>query len=281
MVRLFLTVLFVGFSGSVLAELPDAPGAPGADNASPIINSLPRPAESSIETAIPASVRMLNELKSLRLEMQALRNEVEQQGHDMEGLKRRQRDMYLDIDRRLAQRNSPDMAGSSDSVENIGSTVTPNSTVSEAQTLTPRVSGEAAVVEASVEDEKLEQKRYSSAFQLVKDGHYDEAVVSFRSFLQDYPNSKYSDNAQYWIAECFYVGQKYALAATEFNKVLVDYPKSSKVSGALLKIGIIHLEQGENQKAKEILNSVVDKYPNTTVSQLALNRLKKLATAPQ
>lgn len=267
MSRWLFLVPLVGLTGVVLAETEQLP-QPMNDTSAPRLDALPEPTEPVSQTSIPASLRVLNELKALRQEVQLLRNEVEQQGHDIEGLKRRQRDMYLDIDRRLSQAGSSGEAFASSSDGESGKPkATPAKTVQNS----------VASAKTDAESEKQEQERYSSAFQLVKDGHYEEAIVSFRAFLQDYPQSKYSDNAQYWIAECFYVTQKYDSASTEFNKVIADYPDSTKVSGSLLKIGIIHLEKGENDKAKEVLTSVVDRYPNTTVSQLALNRLKKMA----
>src|SRR6185503_10281353 len=47
------------------------------------------------------SVELLNRLNALQQEVQSLRGIVEQQGNEIEGLKKRQRDQYIDLDSRL------------------------------------------------------------------------------------------------------------------------------------------------------------------------------------
>ena len=44
---------------------------------------------------------MLDQITSLQGEVQQLRGDIEVQNHTLEGLQKRQRDLYLDIDRRL------------------------------------------------------------------------------------------------------------------------------------------------------------------------------------
>jgi tol-pal system protein YbgF len=123
---------------------------------------------------------------------------------------------------------------------------------------------------------KGEKASYQSAFNLLMDRKYDQAVKSFRSFLTQYPGSRLADNAQYWLAEANYVTRNFEVAESEFNKVITAHPRSSKVSDAMLKIGYIQYEKKQWSAAKDTLNSVVNRYPNSTASQLAKKRLSKM-----
>ena len=54
---------------------------------------------------------LLMRLDSLQREVQQLRGEVELQNHAMDALKKRQRDLYLDVDKRLGQIKAPVQPG--------------------------------------------------------------------------------------------------------------------------------------------------------------------------
>lgn len=129
---------------------------------------------------------------------------------------------------------------------------------------------------APYREAKGEKSSYQTAFNLLMDRKYDQAVRSFRSFLTKYPNSRLADNAQYWLAEANYVTRNFDAANTEFKKVITDHPRSTKVSDAMLKIGYIQYEKKQWSAANETLNNVVNRYPNSTASQLAKKRLSKM-----
>ena len=98
----------------------------------------------------------------------------------------------------------------------------------------------------------------------------------FTSFLKSYPTGPYSDNAQYWLGESYYVNRQFQPALGEFSKLLQSYPDSAKVSHAKLKLGLIYAETGETERAKKLLEEVVAKYPNTPQARLAQERLQKI-----
>ncbi len=121
-----------------------------------------------------------------------------------------------------------------------------------------------------------EKSSYQQAFNLLMDRKYDNAKQSFQTFLVKYPNSRLADNAQYWLAEANYVTRDFDVAQTEFTKVIKIHPGSPKVSDALLKIGYIQYEKKQWAAAKDTLSVVMNRYPNTTASQLAKKRLDKM-----
>ena len=120
------------------------------------------------------------------------------------------------------------------------------------------------------------QALYNNAYDDYVRGSYDLAVQQFREYLKNFPDTEFSDNAAYWIGECYYRQSRFRQAITEFDSVLDRYPGSDKVPSALLKKGYAHLEQGEQSKGMAQLQYVVREYPSSDEARLAGQRLREL-----
>lgn len=229
---------------------------------------------------------MLVRLEELQKDVQELRGSVEVQAHDIEGIKQRQRDLYLDIDRRLRQFetagvNSPPAAMSGSPPAQPGMNMTPPvdmprpiESVSPPGQIPENASANAGM-EQNV-DTLAEQTAYQSAFNVLKEGRYDEAINEFSAFLLRYPNGQFSGNAQYWLGEANYVTRRFPAAVEEFNKVLVSYPDSNKVPDAMLKLGFSYYELSDWDQTNTILKQLVERFPKSTAAQLAQNRLHRM-----
>ena len=125
----------------------------------------------------------------------------------------------------------------------------------------------------SPEDEKA---AYDQAFQSLKDLKYADAATQFSTFVDQYPNSEYADNAQYWLGESYYVTRNYDIALEAFQGLLATYPDSPKVADGLLKIGYTHYELKQWDQARAALTQVQEQYPNTTLARLAGSRLRSM-----
>ncbi|MCG6937442.1 MAG: tol-pal system protein YbgF [Gammaproteobacteria bacterium] len=206
-------------------------------------------------------LRQQNEsIQSLREEISLLREQLEQQDYELENIKQRQRSLYLDMDRRI---NNVE-AGGSNNVKYAAPVPPPSSAVT-GSAIPPVAAGDVDGQEA-----------YSKAFALLKEGQYKQSIASFESFKATYPNSKYADNAQYWLGEASYVSRDYKKALTEFQQLIAQYPDSSKNSGARLKIGYVYYELKNWSAATEALQQVIKLYPDTTVAKKANERLQRM-----
>lgn len=199
-------------------------------------------------------------IQSLRQEISTLRELLEQQDYELDSMKQRQRNLYLDMDRRI---NNVE-AGSSNSGSFAAPVPPPNTG--------GKVSSPTAVVAGDVDG----QDAYSQAFTLLKEGQYKESITAFEAFRKNYPDSKYADNAQYWLGEANYVSRDYKKALTEFQQLIAQYPDSSKNAGARLKIGYVYFELKNWSAANEALQQVVKLYPDTTVAKKANERLQRM-----
>jgi tol-pal system protein YbgF len=115
---------------------------------------------------------------------------------------------------------------------------------------------------------------YRAAVELLKAGHHDEAVTALHAFLVKYPRHDYADNAQYWLGEAAYAQKDFAHALTEFRTVIETYPRGNKVPDALLKVGYCYQALGQADKARAVLEQVVNLYPKTEPAVLAAKRLE-------
>lgn len=235
-------------------------------------------------------VDMMVRLEDLQKDVQQLRGSVEVQTHDLEGIKQRQRDLYLDIDRRLRQLEVAAGKGSADvstgaapgSRSNMPPTAGGASAPIAAMTSAPAPGGQsegnAALTDETEQnvDSLAEQSAYQSAFNILKEGRYEEAINAFGKFLSRYPHGQFSGNAQYWLGEANYVTRQFPAAVEEFNKVLVSYPESNKVPDAMLKLGFSYYELNDWEHANSVLNKLVENFPSSTAAQLAQNRLHRM-----
>ncbi len=239
-----------------------------------ILSPLAATAAGSFDQRLDVLERRVDRITDLTLQLQAiqednrqLRGQIEQLQHEIALLKRKQRDLYLDIDQRIA------------SLQQTPAPAVPAAPPSTATAATPAAVAAPRPSTPAAADPAREEAEYKAAYALLspQQRRYQEAVKAFRAFLEKYPHSKLAANAQYWMAEASYVLQDNETALREFQKVVSDYPDSPKVAGALLKIGYIQHALGQRAAAKATLEQVVRDYPNTAVADMAKQRLQRLA----
>src|SRR5262249_55555129 len=72
------------------------------------------------------------------------------------------------------------------------------------------------------------QSLYNAAYNDYLKGSYDLSLREFQEYLANFPNTDLSDNATYWIGECYYRQKRYRQAVEQFEAVLNRYPRSDK-----------------------------------------------------
>jgi tol-pal system protein YbgF len=211
-------------------------------------------------------MNLMGQLDDLKKENAALRNDVETLRNAADQAGERQRQLYLDIDQRLqAMEQRAGMAASA----------APAGTASAGPAAAAGAAGVAAGATAMAGGDRA---AYQAAFDLLKQGRYEQATTAFRQFLGAYPSSDVVDNAQYWLAESIYVTQKYKEALPEFETVISKYPQSRKIPDALLKVGYCNYELKRYEAARKALSTVVQGYKETTAARLAGQRLQQMAS---
>ncbi len=140
-----------------------------------------------------------------------------------------------------------------------------------------RPAGGSAQAPAAAPGSSAEEKAvYDRNFALLREGAFDDAIIGFSQQLQRYPSGQYADNAQYWLGEAYYVNRDFAAASEAFQAVVNTFPNSSKLPDARLKLGFTLDEMNRKNEARNMLNSVIQDYPGSSVARLAERRLKQM-----
>ncbi|MBK1691351.1 tol-pal system protein YbgF [Ectothiorhodospira mobilis] len=209
---------------------------------------------------------LFNRLQALEAQVRELRGDNEALRHELERLKTRQRDLYLDVDGRL---QALEQAGASAHGEggNAPQAIQPLPRPGEGPG-----EGDAPPAQGDGED----QAAYQAAFDRLRAGAYRKAIEAFSTFLKTHPDSPLAANAQYWLGEGYYVTGDFERALEAFAAVPGTYPESNKVPDARLKQGYTLYELERWSAAREVLEAVRTDYPDTTVARLAEQRLQML-----
>lgn len=223
-----------------------------------------------------ALVNLSQRINALQREIQQLRGENEQLTHELNTLKTRQREQFLDIDRRLQTSGSiTNDSSSADGVLLNNDSVNQTQTSDVAANTDQQIATTSGTTVSSGANDAAED--YKNAFTLLKQGKYDDSITAFNGFLASHSQSKYASNAQYWLAEANYVSKRYPQALSEFTKVIEQYPASSKVADAKLKLGFTHYELGQYEESRVELTRLRAQFPNSSVASLAQQRLERMA----
>ena len=223
-------------------------------------------------------VDVMVRVESLQSELQRLVGEIEVQKHTLGEIKKRQRDLYLDIDRRILQieRRSGSAPSVSTNRTPAPQTSSPVRTAPVVREAPVEVKVQPVARPRAVKKKEGEQVAYQKAFDLLRALRYEKATLAFRQFLNDFPDGRYAHIAQYWLAETSYHTRKYSVAVEDYQTLINQYPKSPKRADALLKIGYSQFELKLFAQAKNVLNKLIKSYPGTTEAGQAENLLQKI-----
>ena len=107
-------------------------------------------------------------------------------------------------------------------------------------------------------------------------GNYDLAAQGFREYLGAGRNTDLSDNALYWIGECYDAQEETRRPSTSSRRCWRQYPTSDKAAAAQLKKGLLYLKLGDQGQGVVNLQYVVYEHPGTNEADLARERLRSL-----
>jgi tol-pal system protein YbgF len=219
-------------------------------------------------------VKLYLKLDQLQKSLGGLQERLDQLENENQALRQRQKQLYLDADRRMMKMDR-ELRLISDTRHSVSPvlTVTSESDHHVIKSVSP-VSGTQRVPSSISVDQ--DRRDYQKAFALLRESKYPLAIEKFKAFLVTYPDSNYAPNAQYWIGEAYYVQRSFRQAIQAFSVVFTRWPESNKVTDSLLKQGFSYYEVGDFSQAKSTLESLIKDYSESTAARLARSRLKKI-----
>ncbi len=252
--RLLFNRLFIS---GILASFVFVSVSATAENAIPQLSDQQRITRLERLLSVDNQRKKMQTIEAMKDDMASLHNQIEQMNNQINIIKQRQRSLYQDMDRRI---NNLELRASSVLPSGVPAPVLPSSASS------------GATAAANINDKQA----YSAAFNLLKEGKYPQSITAFEQFLIQYPQSKYANNAQYWLGEANYVSRKYKESLKNFEQLISQFPDSAKIPGARLKIGYVYFELKNWPAARDALQSVISLYPKMTVAKKANERLQRM-----
>lgn len=206
---------------------------------------------------------LYQDVQQLRKDVRSLRGEIQEVRHKLQQRKKRQRDLYVSLNKRLKalEQKLGMKAVSGGSSSAVGGQSAQSSSKQ---------------TDKNKQDSRRKQnakKAYNKAFATLSAGKFAKAETAFEQFVQSNPHSEYTDNAWYWLGNTRYIARDYETAIKALQHVSDDFPNSNKMPAAIYKIGVIRNEQGKMERARTKLQEVIQTYPKSNAADLARKQL--------
>jgi len=211
----------------------------------------------------PVQNEILFSLQQLQDEVRMLRGALEEQQHKVTQLEQQQRERYRDMDRRISllMAAMPDDALLAAQSELSRPTETPVANSHDTGSHT----GDAAEAVVPSGDSDA----YDRAYAQVRQRNYLQAEQALETFLTEYQSSTLVPNAWYWLGEVKLAQGKSEAATHAFNQVITGYPGHAKSADALYKLGVLAQRGGDQARAQQLMQRVLNEYPQTSAAGLA------------
>ena len=205
------------------------------------ITNIRQDLEGRLETTSRGQLELANQNEQLRAEVARLRGQIELLVNEVETLKQRQRDFYVDLDTRLRQMESG---------------------------APPAAAGASA-------DPAAESAEYEAALNLLKDGKHREALTAFDAFLGRFPAGNFSSGAHFWAGNAALQAKDINAATKHFETVLNKWPNENVAPDAMLGLANSQQSIGDAATSRRTLQALTERYPQSNAAQVAKQRLGK------
>ena len=242
---------------------------------------------SSNNISVPGNLNweLMQKNQQLENDIRTLRGQLEEQSNDIEQLKKDLSNRYTDLDQRLEllnQKVDPESApsdnptntdtpatasteASASTVDNkaVSATTPPTST---STTPSPQTEVSQPPSQNQSNPVELEKAAYTVALDAYKQGGAKKAIAPMQNFIKNHPNSVYTGNAYFWLAEFNLATDpvNYIEAKKNYNVVATRYPNSSKAPRALYQLYSIAKDVDKNTaSANQYKTKILSQYPNS------------------
>lgn len=257
-----LTIAILG-STSVFANIPiESRGLSqnsGGSNQAIVIANNPTNSNNMNWNLIQKNQQLENQLRELR-------GKIEEQDHQIDQLNKELTNRYTDLDQRLEllqQKIDPTEdqpeAENTEINQPLPKTPKPNNAES-----TPQ--GTASNLNTNQNQIELDKAAYTIALDAYKQGGAKRAIAPMQNFVKNNPNSVYTGNAYFWLAEFNLAIEppNYDEAKKNYETVASKFPNSSKASRSLYQLYSIAKDVNKNPQTAEVYKKkLISIYPNS------------------
>ena len=228
---------------------------------------------------------LIQKNQQLENQIRELRGKIEEQENTIDQLSKELKNRYTDLDQRLEllnQKLDPESSEQTAPTENAPATdgnaptnLAPTDTnTTNPQTVAPPIPAPQPTTESPAQPSTssnnssdpiaLEKAAYTIALDAYKKGGAKQAIAPMQNFIKNNPNSIYTGNAYFWLAE-FNLAidpPNYNEAKKNYEIVAAKFPNSSKAPRALYQLYSIAKDVNKNtQTANVYKNKLLKTYP--------------------
>ncbi|MBU4485459.1 MAG: tetratricopeptide repeat protein, partial [Candidatus Delongbacteria bacterium] len=108
-----------------------------------------------------------------------------------------------------------------------------------------------------------ESSNLTYGMKLYDDKIYDVAITQFKNFLEQYGSSVSAPKVQYFLAESYMESGDKENALRNYQRLIMDYPKSEYCETSILKAAELYNETGDKEKAARYYLQLKNYFPNS------------------
>ncbi|MBK0063371.1 MULTISPECIES: YbgF trimerization domain-containing protein [unclassified Acinetobacter] len=229
--------------------------------------------------------QLMQKNQQLENDIRVLRGQLEEQAHAIDQLKKDLANRYTDLDQRLEllnQKVDPDSAATDENAATDANGATPaisnnaQAPVNADPQPTPAepaiqndqqpASNTAQTATENKDSNELDKAAYTVALDAYKQGGAKKAIAPMENFIKNHPDSIYTPNAYFWLAE-FHLATdpvNYAQAKKNYQIVADKYPTSSKAPRSLYQLYSIAKDVDRKPAiATQYKNKLLSRYPQS------------------
>nr|WP_275424488.1 YbgF trimerization domain-containing protein [Acinetobacter sp. AG3] len=223
---------------------------------------------------------LIQKNQQLENQIRELRGKIEEQDHAIDQLNKELTNRYTDLDQRLEllnqklepESNQPEQAPAENAPVDSSTATDQTATASKATTNSPApTTAQNPATPANSSNNTsdpvaLEKAAYTIALDAYKKGGAKQAIAPMQNFIKNYPNSIYTGNAYFWLAE-FQLAidpPNYNEAKKNYEIVAAKFPNSSKAPRALYQLYSIAKDVNKNTQTANVYKSkLLSTYPKS------------------
>lgn len=217
-------------------------------------------AEDRLQQQANSLVDLHNLVQQQNDELADLRGQVEKLTYELDLLKKRQQDLYTDVDSRL--QNIEESGNNKNASAKASANTNSNANANSANSKNNNNGNEIA--------------DYENALNQFKAAKYTTAITAFNNFIKNYSQSSLVANAYYWLGNAYYAQGNCKSAISTQRVITQKFASHSKAADAWLAIAACQQELGDDVSAKKSYQTIISKYSKSSAAEKAKIRLENL-----
>lgn len=117
---------------------------------------------------------------------------------------------------------------------------------------------------------------YEAGYDAYQRTSFAAARTAFNQYLEMFPRGLYAPRVHMHLADILAQEGRMDEAVDKYMVVPEEFPTDPEVSTALYRVALLHIDRGDDDEARRVLNTILNTYPDDPNAELARDRLDEL-----